>query len=426
MSREKKLSKLLRGKKPIGKYSTTNYKVIDMPTSEIVGKIERFDERKTGFDRAFRGEYGDKIGSFIGKDIQNLDKSIMSYFFKSGMPGKKPMTSNEGKGTDEKMTDLDKNMTENEKPSFKSILTKVKGGSNATKQIIHDDINVVSRHIKSYGNFMGADLVGICEIPDYAYYSHDKNGVPVEKKYKYAICIIVDQDYDTLEASNGKDWISGAQSFMAYSKAAFIAEAMAKYIQMQGFEAKDNNMLDYQVVVPPLLELAGIGEMGRYGMVINPSLGSRFKASVVLTNMPIATDKPIKFGVQAFCKVCKKCAIKCPSKSISESDEKIVHNGYKKYDFNYHSCTKFRLGNPNGSSCGNCIKVCPFNKSEGWIHDLVRWSIRNMPFLNHLIVLGDDLLGYGKPNHEKKWWFDFEKDSLAAKNEKKKAAVEAI
>ncbi|MCT4615584.1 MAG: reductive dehalogenase [Marinifilaceae bacterium] len=403
MCKNKELSKVLKGKSPIGKYSKTNYKIIDKPTTEIVGEIERFDERKTGFNRAFRGEYGSKIKNPKEKIKSGIDMSIMSYFFQSG---KMPDMSQ--KGGKPEIGNKDSGMS-------KSPMSFMKGSLQKKPKPLHSDIKVVSRHIKSYGDFMGADLVGICEIPDYAYYSHDKDGSVIQKKYKYAICIAVDQDYDTLDASDGKDWISAAQSFMSYSKAAFIASAMAKYVQMQGFDAKDNHLMDYQVIVPPLLELAGIGEMGRYGIVINPSLGSRFKASVVLTNMPMATDKPIKFGVQAFCKVCKKCAIECPSQSISKSDNKIVHNGYKKYDFDYANCSKFRLSNPNGSSCGKCIKVCPFNKSQGWIHDLARWTIRNLPIMNKLIVWGDDLLGYGKARPEKKWWFDVDKSILREK-----------
>ncbi len=403
MSKDNKTSKILEGKSKIGKYSISNYKEIEKPTTEIVGEIERFDERKTGFNRATRGDYGSKIKGPAEKAKSCIDISIMSYFFESGkMPGMPKMGGSFGKAG------MKPEMGKTPFGSPKSSMSKMMAKPSGEPKPLNNDINVVSRHIKSYGTFMGADLVGICEIPDYAYYSHDKNGNPVEKKYKYAICIIVDQDYDTLEASNGKDWISGAQSYMSYSKAAFTASAMAKYIQSQGFEAKDNHLLDYQVIVPPLLELAGIGEMGRYGIVINPSMGSRFKASVVLTNMPMAIDKPIKFGVQEFCKVCKKCAKECPSQAIAHDDEKIIHNGYKKYGFDYASCSKFRLSNPHGSSCGNCIKVCPFNKSEGLIHDLARWTIRTLPIFNQLIVWGDDLLGYGKQKKDNKWWFDME------------------
>jgi len=41
--------------------------------------------------------------------------------------------------------------------------------------------------------------------------------------------------------------------------------------------------------------------------------------------------------------------------------------------------------------CYQCINVCPFNKKAGIGHNLVRWSIRRLPFLNRLPRFGDDL-----------------------------------
>ncbi len=137
----------------------------------------------------------------------------------------------------------------------------------------------------------------------------------------------------------------------------------------------------------------------------NPFLGLRYKAAVNTTDLPLVPDQPVDFGLQEFCKKCKKCADQCPSQSIPKG-EKIMHNGYETWKLDVISCTIFRLTKENGSGCGRCIKVCPWNKSEGWIHNLVRWNIRNLPFLNRLMVKGDDIFGYGKPDMGKKWWFD--------------------
>ena len=354
-------------------------KEVDEPTTRIVGKIERFDERNTGFNKAYRGEYGDNIGR---ARYPPLDRSIWDYF------------SDQGRG---------KSVSGGS--SMKPFSSGMNIG-NGSLQGIHPDLAVASRHIKSYGYFMGADVMGICRVPDYAYYSHDEDGNPIETKYEYAVLIVVDQGYDTMKGSNGRDWISGAQSFQAYSSSAFIAAALARYIQSLGYNAKDNHSEDYQVLVTPLLLLAGIGEMARNGIVLNPFLGTRFKSAVVLTNMPMEVDKPVDFGLQDFCRKCKKCAILCPPKAISFDEELIIHNGYERYDFDVESCTKFRLCNPNGSFCGACIKVCPFNKPPGIVHDMVRWAIQYTPFMNRLFVKADDLFGYGEASYDDQWWFD--------------------
>ena len=169
-------------------------------------------------------------------------------------------------------------------------------------------------------------------------YSHDVNGNPIELNHKNAIVIVIDQDYETMEASNGYDWISGCQSFRSYSTSGFIACIMANYIRRLGYPARSHHEPGYQVVVPPLVLLAGLGEMSRMGnSVLNPFIGVRFKASVVTTDLPLLPDKPIDFGLQKFCSVCKKCAIECPSQAISYGN-KVMYIGYETWRLDVERC----------------------------------------------------------------------------------------
>jgi len=66
-------------------------------------------------------------------------------------------------------------------------------------------------------------------------------------------------------------------------------------------DAEDETAPFYDVNVPPVLLLSGLGEMSRIGdSVIHPFLGPRFKAAVVTTDLPLLPDKPIEIGVQDF------------------------------------------------------------------------------------------------------------------------------
>lgn len=85
-----------------------------------------------------------------------------------------------------------------------------------------------------------------------------------------------------------------------------------------------------------------------------------------------------------------------------------MYNGYETWSFDAERCTKFRVTNQNGASCGRCIKVCPWNKSQGPVHDIVRWMIKNTPFMNSFIMGMDKAMGYSKQNNRDKWWFDLE------------------
>jgi len=128
---------------------------------------------------------------------------------------------------------------------------------------------------------------------------------------------------------------------------------------------------------------------------------------VVTTALPLEPDQPVDFGLQEFCRVCLKCADECHARAIPDGD-KVMMNGYENWRFDAEKCSKFRIANPHGSACGRCIKVCPWNKPEGWTHDLVRWMVKRLPFLDGLMVRMDNAWGYGKPDKRCKWWFDLE------------------
>jgi ferredoxin len=272
----------------------------------------------------------------------------------------------------------------------------VDGKIASSKAPLPEDPVAMSRHIKEFAYFMRADLVGICHLPPYAVYSHSfSTGETIELTHKYAIAIVIDQDWKTFQGSTGRDWISAAQSFL-YSTSGFVACALADYIRRLGYPARAHHARNYQVLVPQILLFAGLGEMCRIGdIVLNPFLGPRFKAAIVTTDLPLAVDKPIDFGLQDFCNKCKKCARECPSGSISDG-EKVMHKGYEKWSNNLVKCTSMRVGNKHGSSCGTCIKVCPWNKPFTPFHRLIMWTMRNIPFARRFGVWGTTSWGMAK------------------------------
>ncbi|MFC1901089.1 reductive dehalogenase [Chloroflexota bacterium] len=360
-------TEILSGKVQLGPYPMERLTKIDKPTILVTDEITRFDEREMGIARLRRGDLGipGSTRSPVTGSSPSLSMTLMSALNPGGVSAE---------------------------PAEEKIE-------------LPDNPSIISRHIKSMAYFVGADVVGICELPQWAVYSHDSQGNEIELNHKYAICIAVDQGCNTMDASDGNDWISSAQSGRGYAMCGYMGNIVASYIRSMGYPARLHSIRGYQVVVPPLLLLSGIGEMSRANIVLNPFLGLRFKASVVTTDLPLKIDSPVDFGLQDFCDKCMKCADECPSRSIS-SGQKIFKNGYENWEFNADTCTRYRFQNPKGVSCGRCIKVCPWNKPEGWTHDLVRWMVERAPALNSFFIKMDNMYGYGKADTSKKWWFD--------------------
>ena len=274
----------------------------------------------------------------------------------------------------------------------------------------------VTRIVKKAARFYGASLVGVCEVDMRWVYSHTfytfphpKKDEPIEpieipEDCKYAVVLAVAMDYDAIGTSPA---LPGAAAVgLGYSKEAFEAGLTAQFIRNLGYKALP--MGNDTALSVPLGVDAGLGELGRHGVLITPEFGPRVRVSKVFTNLPLVPDKPIQFGVWDFCHICKKCAKHCPGNAITHGDPTTDINnisnreGLCRWPINAEKCLNFWTA--NGGSCVNCIRVCPFNKPPGLLHDSVRWGIKNAPWLNHLFLWGDDLLGYGRKMDADRFW----------------------
>jgi reductive dehalogenase len=273
-----------------------------------------------------------------------------------------------------------------------------------------------ARALKSLSYALGADLTGICEIPRYAWYSHKEDGTEIAPYHRYAVAMLIDQGYDTMEGASGDDWISGSQSMRAYLRGAVIAGIMAELLRALGFSARAQTNADSDVLHIPLILWAGLGELSRIGeLVLNPFVGPRFKSVVLTTDFSLSVDQPIDFGLQYFCSNCLKCARECPCDAISFGD-KVMFNGYEMWKPDVERCTRYRLTNARGSACGRCMKTCPINKvvdadgalltrAASWLGVNALWL---KPLMVPIATWFDDWIGNGRRNSAKKWWFDYE------------------
>ena len=325
--------------------------------------------------------------------------------------------------------DLDKKaQAERQRFSFKhpfaaAMLKQIRGmvphqdGPTAAEKApeLHDP-EANTRALKSLSYALGSEITGICEIPDYAWYSHKEDGSEIKPYHKYAVVCLIDQGFDTMEGASGDDFISGAQSMRAYMRGALIAGIMAEHIRSMGYPARPQTNADSHVLHIPLVMWAGLGELSRIGeLVLNPFIGPRFKTVVMTTDLPLVPDKPVDFGLQYFCSNCLKCARECPCDAIPFGG-KVMFNGYEMWKPDVERCTRYRLTNQRGLACGRCMKTCPLNKVISWDGPLATqaasWCGVNAfwlkPLLVPIAVKLDDLLGHGVRNPVKKWWLDLE------------------
>lgn len=285
--------------------------------------------------------------------------------------------------------------------------TLLQDGPSADRQSKRDPLTN-TQNLKATAYWLGADAVGASRCPDWTWYSHDAAGDPIDPPHNQALSIIIDQGFETMAGSSGDDWIAVAQSMRAYLRFSLIGGVLAKQIRNMGYKAKAHTVIDGTVLQPPLLLLAGLGEVSRIGEVIlNPYLGPRLKSGCVTTDMPLNHDKPIDFGLQKFCESCNKCARECPSGAIT-AGPKLMFNGYEIWKSDSQKCTSYRISTEGGAMCGRCMKTCPWNLEGLFSEAPFRWAAMNIPQAAPMLAKLDDMAGNGGLNPAKKWWWDLE------------------
>ena len=270
-----------------------------------------------------------------------------------------------------------------------------------------DDIQLFTRKVKYVARWLGASLVGICELKQQWLYSHlgdhnamltegGKPGDPVElpKNMKYVIVIAVEMEYEDIKKSPA---VSNSTD-LGYSEMAFVAASLATFIRKLGYHAIPSGN-DTGLTIPMAVD-AGLGELGRNGLLITEEFGPRIRLCKVFTEAPLVPDKPVDMGLRHFCEQCKKCAKHCPGGAIQkgETTDQPVNissgRGVLKWPIDAHKCYRFWYA--NGAWCANCIRVCPWNKPNTLFHKFNRSIIMNAPWSHAFFVWIDDVFRYGK------------------------------
>lgn len=280
-----------------------------------------------------------------------------------------------------------------------ALKDKVDGQVNPTKQDI--DPKKITSYLKNWTKKLGALDVGISHLQDYHIYSTggraDRYGKEYQKKHEFAIAFTVEMDKEMVDsAPSGSIVMESGQQYLDSGR---IAIQLAYFIRNLGYEARAHIDGNYEVVCPLVARDAGLGEIGRMGLLMTPKLGPRVRIAVVTTSLPLEIDKPLNdYTTIDFCLKCKKCADVCPSQAISFEDRTEI-DGVKRWQINQEKC--FSLWCTVGTDCGRCMSVCPYSHPDNLMHNVIRTGIKNS-FLFRIVALKLDDFIYGRKPKTKK------------------------
>jgi reductive dehalogenase len=287
-----------------------------------------------------------------------------------------------------------------------------------------EDAAIVVKHA---ARFYGASLAGIAQLnPFWLYSDHyapkkeqKERAIPVlsegerfeqtddawyiPKSMNRVLVLAFEEDFQAISNSPGK--LASAAVGNGYSRMAFTAFTVAEFIRALGYHAiPAGNGVGLSI---PMAVDAGLGQLGRMGLLVTPKYGPRVRLAKVITDMPLVPDSPINFGVTEFCDSCMLCADHCPSGAITkgpftwEGKSPSNNPGVYKWYAEPEKCYDF-----NGFSCSNCKRVCPFNKpNNSWLHRMIRQIVKSkVRILDKIMVTFDQAGGYGEQLQGSKFW----------------------
>ncbi|HSB65959.1 MAG TPA: reductive dehalogenase [Anaerolineales bacterium] len=340
---------------------------VDQPTYAefLVGKVERFDERNTALSRTnWDQSYQAKMGEAMSKAPQPGVDALQGQALVAGAIY-----------VDDAVGSLHPNYT-----GYMGHMKDTGGLYSWEDPVSTDQFPIpdpvwMSAQVKDVARFYGANLVGITQVNPLWIYSHYYQGAtgdyaPLEMSYTYAIVMGIEMDWQRIRKSPKYD--ASAATALAYSRMAELSASLAKFIRALGYPALPCGNDTAQSI--PLAIDAGLGELGRNGLLLSPEYGPRQRLCKVFTDLPLQPDKPVDFGMRRFCETCHACAGACPANAIQKGDRTAEptsisnRQGIMRWPVNVSDCFLFWLQN-NGVDCSNCISACPWalRSTRDWL-----------------------------------------------------------
>ena len=261
----------------------------------------------------------------------------------------------------------------------------------------------LTRKVKALALHLGAGDVGVAELrPWYFYAAPEGGGEPsgVRGGHTRAVVMAFEMQKDLVDAAPHSPII--IETMTRYAQGTSVSVQIAGFLAAMGYGATANHFSHYEMLmVPPAVD-AGLGELGRNGFLISRKFGPRCRLAAVTTTAPLVADKPVDIGVQEFCRVCLKCAVTCPSRSIPDGEKEVVR-GVRKWQLGDRACHEF--WQKVGTDCGICMRNCPYSHPMHSVHRLGALAARNSPVARRLLTWADDLV-YGrspKPRAQLDW-----------------------
>ncbi len=213
---------------------------------------------------------------------------------------------------------------------FQAMMDAIRDGFvNAVPSEIPADPSARAHHLKAFGYFNDASMMGCGPLPAEAMLPQPRHNPDIDRlahalktrqtktlasgidvimadlkesmeaapkpmdTHRHAIVFVYEHNRDPDSDEPGSDWIMDAQDHRSCLLATENAVVIANYIRLLGFDARAHTAMSSEVDLGKLAVAAGLASV-EDGDVVVPWLGKRFGLAAVTTEMEIAYDQPLQ------------------------------------------------------------------------------------------------------------------------------------
>ena len=154
---------------------------------------------------------------------------------------------------------------------------------------------------------------------------------------------------------------AGKEVWRTYAELGKIVNHLSQFLRERGYNAQAGPALGGEVNYPLLAQKAGLGYIGKHGILISRRNGPSQRIAVVYTdieNLP-NTDSDRYNWIPAFCVTCNRCVDKCPGDAIYK-EARVFEDGSQQH-IDYRKCA---MPFSETMGCSVCIKECTFFRTD--------------------------------------------------------------
>jgi ferredoxin len=197
---------------------------------------------------------------------------------------------------------------------------------------------------------LGVDSYGWLRLDEEDVYQG--KGIP----YTHALIITINMDakiFKTVPSMDGQ-----LEVMRVYGETGEAVNQISRLLRKLHYNAVPNHSMGGAIDYAKAGVKAGIGAMGRHGMLITPEAGACHRSAIVYTDIKNLGDyippQEDHSWVSEFCAHCGKCIRSCPTGAIYENPEEDEYGNVSAVEYEKCSAGFAEYG------CGICIRACPF------------------------------------------------------------------